>query len=389
LIVLLITFFLAFAMGTMSPILPGYARILGASGLWVGLIFSGMNMVRVFLGPITGRIFDRTGKGKTLFQIGMFFYFISSLVFYYARWFFELFLGKLVQGLGSSLFNPVAGTISAKLAPKGKSSTYLGAYSMAFFLGFGLGPAVGGILAEKFGSRPVFLTLSFAALINLFLISLFLKNPDSKRMEKMSPLPVKIVIRNTVILSLLLYRFVFALARSTLITFFPLLGADRGLTISQIGSIMTVQIVLMSFLQFFGGVFADKVERKFLILYGTLGATAIVLVAFPLINTFTGFLLMGILFSLAGGLSNPTALGMAADEGSRNGSTGTVISLNQSAFGLGMIVGPILSGVLFDTAGINYVFWGGSIYIILGFIVLLLLRKFAKETPSLGGIPVP
>jgi len=200
---------------------------------------------------------------------------------------------------------------------------------------------------------------------------------------------MRIVIKNTVILSLLLYRFVFALARSTLITFFPLLGAAKGLSISQIGTIMTFQIVLISFLQFWGGWFADRVERKFLILYATLWGSGLVLIVLPLMNTFTGLLLVGILFSIAGGLSFPTALGLAADEGARNGSTGTVISLNQSAFGLGMIVGPILSGILFDIAGIKYVFWGGSFYVLVGFLCLFLLRRFTRESPSLGGIPVP
>ena len=48
--------------GIIAPILPIYAENLGATGLWVGVIFSGYAISRMFLLPFIGRFSDRRGR---------------------------------------------------------------------------------------------------------------------------------------------------------------------------------------------------------------------------------------------------------------------------------------------------------------------------------------
>ncbi len=384
------SFFLSLALGIISPILPPYAKELGATGLWIGLIFSGMNLVRVFLGPVIGRIYDRTLKGRFLLQIGSFISFLSAFAFFYARWYPYLFVARMIQGVAMSFIFPVAGSAVARLAPPGKVSTFLGAYSTAFFFAFGVGPSIGGWMADTWGARYTFLSLAATAVVAFLVITACLDHPKRQLVEERpKPIPISEVFRNPVVLALILYRVVFAMARSTVFSFFPILGKTQGLTNTQVGVVISVQMLLMSFLQFPAGWFADRVERKFLILYATMVGTAITLLILPFLRSFEAYLGIGVAFALTSALSAPTALGMAASEGARNDSTGTVLSVNQSAFGIGMILGPILSGLLFDHLGLTWVFLGGATYVSVGFVLLLLLRSATKETLRLGGIPLP
>lgn len=389
-IVLITAFTLSLGAGAMVPVLPKYAQLLGASGLWIGLTYAGLHLTRIFLGPVVGRWFDLKGQGVRYLRVSQLFYLSSSLIAYHARHYLHLFLGRMVQGLGSSSFNPVASSLVAKLAPPGRFSTYLGAYSTAFFLGMGLGPVLGGALADHTGIRPVFLILGGVALLNALLLFLGCQEeaPGGHR-KRAQVVPYREVIRNRLILSVMLYRFAFAMARTTLFAFFPLLGAARGLSHTEIGAVMTLQMSLMAFLQFPGGWVVDRLPRKFPVLYGTLGATAIGLLILPRVSTLPEFFAVGVLFGLAGALSNPTSLGIAAEEGERNGAVGTVLSLNQSAFGLGMTLGPTLAGVVYDHLGLEAVFYTAVGYVLLGWLGIWVFRRVRPHVPRLGGVPLP
>ncbi|HII07488.1 MAG TPA: MFS transporter, partial [Methanotrichaceae archaeon] len=63
--VLFISVFAAMlGLGIVGPLLPIYAENLGASGLWIGMIFSGFAAGRAIFMPIVGRLSDESGRKK-------------------------------------------------------------------------------------------------------------------------------------------------------------------------------------------------------------------------------------------------------------------------------------------------------------------------------------
>ncbi|TET83943.1 MAG: MFS transporter [Candidatus Nealsonbacteria bacterium] len=50
--------------GIIVPLLPIYAKNLGATGIWLGIIFSGFALARLIFMPIIGKISDRKGRKK-------------------------------------------------------------------------------------------------------------------------------------------------------------------------------------------------------------------------------------------------------------------------------------------------------------------------------------
>jgi len=85
--------------GIISPLLPLYAENLGATGIWLGIIFSGFSISRAILMPIIGRLSDRSGR-KSLLCIGLLIYFIISLGYIWASNVPQLILVRLIQYMG-------------------------------------------------------------------------------------------------------------------------------------------------------------------------------------------------------------------------------------------------------------------------------------------------
>jgi len=72
-----------------------------------------------------------------------------------------LFLLHIFAGIATAGVNITVGTIGLKLAPKGESTSYLANASLAVNIGAGLGPMLGGFLADFFMTRQINLTLSW------------------------------------------------------------------------------------------------------------------------------------------------------------------------------------------------------------------------------------
>ena len=56
--------------GIIAPLLPLYAESLGATGIWLGIIFGGFSISRAIVMPIIGRLSDRHGR-RPILGIGL------------------------------------------------------------------------------------------------------------------------------------------------------------------------------------------------------------------------------------------------------------------------------------------------------------------------------
>ena len=69
----LATFIAVAGIGMVSPLLPVFAKDLGASGVWLGLTFSGFAITQTAATPFVGKLSDRLGRKKFI-VIGFFIY---------------------------------------------------------------------------------------------------------------------------------------------------------------------------------------------------------------------------------------------------------------------------------------------------------------------------
>ena len=66
--------------GIIAPLLPIYARDLGATGVWVGVIFAGYAISRTVVLPFVGRLSDRRGR-KMVISVGLLIFTITSFTY--------------------------------------------------------------------------------------------------------------------------------------------------------------------------------------------------------------------------------------------------------------------------------------------------------------------
>jgi MFS family permease len=135
-IILYSAFFTAMlGLGIVGPLIPLYARDLGATGIWLGAIFSGFSFARVVLVPIAGNLSDRWKRRKIFLTVGLFLYAISSLGYLLANEVHELSIIRMVHGFGSGMVMPIAMAYVGDMTPEGEEGTYAGNLNTAIFLG--------------------------------------------------------------------------------------------------------------------------------------------------------------------------------------------------------------------------------------------------------------
>jgi MFS transporter, DHA1 family, multidrug resistance protein len=141
--------------GIVAPLLPLYAEKMGATGLWIGMIFAGFSISRAIVMPIAGRFSDRSGR-KVFLSVGLLTYAVISLGYIWADDPFQLMLVRLIQGVAAGLVIPIAQAYVGDMSPQGEEGRWQGYFNAAFFSGFGFGPLMGGALTDHFGMNVAF-----------------------------------------------------------------------------------------------------------------------------------------------------------------------------------------------------------------------------------------
>lgn len=355
--VLLLSVFMAMVgLGIISPIMPNYASDLGASGLYIGLIYSSFSLSRAILQTPVGRLADTYSK-KKIIVTGLIMYATVSVIYTYVTSPEMLIIVRVLHGVGSSMMMPVAMAYGINLTPKGQEGKYMGYLNTALFTGYGTGPFIGGYIYENYSTRMVFNTMSVLVVISLILTMLFVPDETSLGMSKRRTLvPIREILANRTLSSLLVYRAVNALGRGTILTFLPLFAVQiLGLSSTYIGVILSVGIFLNALLQTPMGILADRFNRRILLISGGLIASVGYLYMVHT-GTIAEIFVARIIVSIGGALSIPAVTAIIAEEGREYGS-GSTVGVFNTAMSIGQIVGPVMSGVLLDLYGMGSVFY--------------------------------
>ena len=173
-------FVIAVGFGMVVPILPVFARDLGASGLWLGLAFSGFAVTQTPLTPVMGRLGDRWGR-RPFIMTGLGIYVFVGIGLALADTFQAVAALRMVMGVGGAcMFTSALATIG-ELAPRGREGRYMGLFMVSFTSGFGIGPLIGGILKDSVGVDAAFLTLAGAAVFALLLVVALMPSQSATR----------------------------------------------------------------------------------------------------------------------------------------------------------------------------------------------------------------
>lgn len=364
-------------LGIIWPIIPVYAVELGAGGFLVGLIIASFNISKTLFNPLVGRLSDKFGR-KNFIATGLLLYALISVFYVLPTRAEALILIRFFHGMTSVLVVPIAMALTADIAPRQKLGLYMGTLNMSVMLGLGIGPVLGGMIQDYFGMNAAFYAMGGLALLTSVLVMIFIP-PEKKSLGQSSGrVSFRKMLQHRVVLGIFLTRFFTASGQGAVYTFLPILALELNLTSSQVGIILGANIFLIAFLQRFMGTLADRINPKYFIISGTF-ASGLIVLWMPFVEGFTMILFLNILMGMANGLALPGGLVITGQLGRTMGMA-ALMGITDAAWSLGMIVSPILSGIILDFFGLAQVFIIGSCLILTGSVaVTFFLRDYQPD----------
>ncbi|MGQ3890013.1 MFS transporter [Legionella sp. CNM-1927-20] len=170
-------FTLAFNVTTfynLTPLLIKKFNLATTTAQW---LFNSYLLAILALVVIGGKLGDNFGR-RTIFLIGCLIFTIGSFIIAMGMNGWMFILGRTIQGLGVALVFPGSSSLIRDGIPEDKQIFAFGIWSAASGLGMALGPVIGGVIAELFNWRIVFIVnigvMVFASIIVL------LRAPNNK-----------------------------------------------------------------------------------------------------------------------------------------------------------------------------------------------------------------
>ena len=369
-------------MGILLPILPIYARDLGASGTMLGIVFSSFALTMALFNPIVGRLSDRLGY-KRLIVLGLGFHIPVALSYIIATKSSHLILIRLAEGMLFAMVQTVSMAYAGSIASKDKEGSYMGVFNTFIYFGLGIGPLLGGILSDLFSIRMPFYAMAASMTVALFLVVFFVpgevgeeKEREYKELLKSLP-PIKMVLRSSFMKGMIIYSFIISLGQSGLFAFLPIVTQREQISTGRIGILTSIIMLLAGLLQIPFGYLANIANKLLLVTIGVL-LIAVDLAYIPLCSSFWSFLLLSVIAGLGGAICVPAASAMVVRGGKSLG-LGFALGIFNLAMGLGMIAGPVLSGLIMDHFGLDQIFYVSAILFILAAVAIYHFIKDIKN----------
>ena len=146
------------------PLMPFYARKLGAGSLMVTVLVVSFTAAQLLSAPLWGRFSDKYGRRPALL-VGLGAAAIAYVVFAFASSIWLLLLSRLVQGAGGGTVGVIQAYVADSTEPQNRAKV-LGWLSAATNLGVALGPPLGS-LALLLGHSGPGLVAAALCLINM------------------------------------------------------------------------------------------------------------------------------------------------------------------------------------------------------------------------------
>jgi MFS transporter, DHA1 family, multidrug resistance protein len=368
-----------FATSLRLPVVPLFAVTLGATTSEVGFINSSFLLMCGILALPLGLLGDRWGR-KRIISIGLVIASGTSLLLYWSRTPMGLVGIYLGFGVGLAMIGPSLMAQVADISPPSHLGRAYGWYTTAIYTAMSLGPGAGGILAQVFGFRPVFLAVA----VTLFLLIgpvLWLFPRDCTPRCKQAAGAISILVRegwhNHPLQGCWAVTFGSCIALGVFFTFFPLYALKYKLNAGQIGIIFAAQAVINALSRIPIGKFTDQGNKIILAFWGFLGLS-VVLAGFGLVHTLAAFIALAMVSGAVQGLAF-TPLGALISEVVPVESRGLAMGGYNTAIYLGMMLGAAGMGLVIQQIGFENGFFvaaGINFFFTLIFLIIFRIKIF-------------
>jgi DHA1 family multidrug resistance protein-like MFS transporter len=340
-----------------TPLLPLYARDLGAGPAMVGVVMGASTVTGILLKLPAGAWSDILGRRPMLIAGALIF---ATLPFVYlgVASLAALICVRAVHGSATAIFGPVASASLSDIAPPERRATWLSTYATVQGLGQSLGPVIAGYLVAVRRYDLAFFVAGMLACTTPLLAARWpVRAPATVVVRRSTHFRQAIadVVRDPLILLTSLTQAAQFLLHGALSAFLPLFAHETlGLTPAQLGWIFSVQMVTTLATRPLIGALSDRIGRRSLIVAGLmLCSGAVMAISFAGSAT----LLTAALLSYAVGVAITSAASAAyITDLSRRTRYGTAHGVFGSIYDVGDAMGPLFGGLLVAAVGYAWMF---------------------------------
>lgn len=155
-----------------------FHEALKASYAQIGFIYMVGSSMGALISPLAGKISDRIGR-KPVLLVSMLGFTLAFSLYALISDYLQAFLVQALEGASWAALGVSAHAFIADITPAEERGWAMGVYGRTWYLGWIVGPLLGGYLAEVVGFRFLFLVGSGLILVGLTLILLYVK--ESRR----------------------------------------------------------------------------------------------------------------------------------------------------------------------------------------------------------------
>ena len=344
-----ISFLVAIGFGLIIPAIPIFARTFGVTNTLIGLIISSFAIMRFLSGLFSGKLVDRFGE-RLVLGTGLLMVSVFTLLAGLAQTYGQLLFFRTAGGLGSSMFSVSAGALLLRVVGDDQRGRAQSLYNGGFIAGGVAGPAFGGALLAISPRAPFFIYTALLIIAGtVSLIFLHEKRLGSASKSVLSDGPA-LTIREALKIRPYLYSLFLAFLGSWIFfgmrsSILPLYAIDDlGVSTAVVGLSFTLALIAQGAVMVRAGKYSDKNGRRPVILVG-FAITLVSLILLTLSTNVTFYLISMLVLGLGAGFA--TSAGAIVGDVIK-GKSGKVYAFWQMAGDAGMMVGPLLLGVVAD-----------------------------------------
>ncbi len=314
----------AIALGLRTPVLPLFAAELTDSYGLIGLVIAGSGLGTLAVDLPIGKFISKVDKRRTMILgLGLELLTTVSLIWVNSIW---LAFGlRLFGGIGLAIYGIARHayiTDAVRIEMRGRAISLFGGITR---IGLFIGPAIGGLLAERLGLRLPF--LFYALLCLLAIVVMFFARDGFAARDKreeleggetvglMSAFKDRLGVFTVVSFAHILAQ----ITRAGKSLILPLWGADvLMLHADQIGFAVSLSSAVSMTLFYPVGLIMDRLGRKVAIVPSFI-IMGLGLALLPMTSGYPGFLLMGVLIGLGHGLGSGAMMTLGSDLSPKKG----------------------------------------------------------------------
>jgi MFS family permease len=378
------TLLLSIGQGILVPILPLYAQDFGVNYALVSLVVAAAGLGTLVGDVPAGMMLERFGR-KPVMVVGTVCLALATLFLVYLQFFPALVLLRFLAGVGTAMWNISRMAYLTDTVPMRDRGRAISSFGGVTRIGTFVGPALGGVLGSFLGLTAPFYaaaaTAALAAVISILFISESRHREAGRASHTRWAVVGRVVREHWKELGTAGSAQIFAqMIRAGRQIIVPLYGANAvGLSVAQIGTIVSISSAVDMSLFLPAGILMDKLGRKYASVPSFL-VMAAGMAMVPLATSYGGLLLATCVMGLGNGIGSGTMMTLGADLAPRQ-ATGEFLGVWRLIGDVGATGGPLVVGAIADAVGLTLAALSLAGVGVLAAATLLL---FVKETLDQG-----